>query len=209
MTFACPPVCVQDQLLGLHVQRHSDHLLWFPSECDNLKRVHARPMETWVRCLELDAVGRLEARVCSCMWEHLSICACGRRGKPLTLCLQSWYAQGCIRRWSTEFSSFYATNLGFAALLRMNWDPKAMETNGVRFLVIKTRNYLKDQIICSLLSCSCFIIPQCTQKSPKICIFSILLAIFKKFFCFFQCVAKFHRFIVPVDKSLITVFCGL
>lgn len=36
MTVACPPIYVQDQLLGLHVQCHPHHLLWFPSEWSNL-----------------------------------------------------------------------------------------------------------------------------------------------------------------------------
>lgn len=46
MTLVSHPVCVQDQLLGLHVQRHPDHLLWFPSECNHLKCVHVGPFET-------------------------------------------------------------------------------------------------------------------------------------------------------------------
>lgn len=51
MTLVSPPVCVQDQLLGLHVQRHPDHLLWFPSECNNLKCIHVRAFESWLTCV--------------------------------------------------------------------------------------------------------------------------------------------------------------
>lgn len=61
MTLVCPPVCVQDQLLGLHVQCHPHHLLRFPSECCNLKSICLTPFKLQLtKCLEHGAVIRPE-----------------------------------------------------------------------------------------------------------------------------------------------------
>lgn len=69
MTLVCPPVCVQDQLLGLHVQCHPHHLLWFPSECSNLKSIRNKTLLALVyMCLEHHAVVR---QVVRSVWEQL------------------------------------------------------------------------------------------------------------------------------------------